>query len=165
MYSPTLTIEQRKQRRPTSLLAPSARVAAPRQSASTRQWDVNKMKVTMNGRLLCTGNGGHTIYDPAEVIDPENADYGLYVLAQPTKNFSSVLNSISQGGCRCERQCKHRDPRFRQDHLKGRSAAGRITPNNSERDGVGQFSDLIDARCRLPTGGDSWTHSDERYAS
>jgi len=43
------------------------------------RWVVNKMKVTMNGRLLCTGKGCHTIYDPAEVIDPESSDYAIYV--------------------------------------------------------------------------------------
>lgn len=43
------------------------------------RWVVNKMRVTMNGRLLCTGKGCHSIYDPVEVIDPESPDYAIYV--------------------------------------------------------------------------------------
>ena len=47
------------------------------------RWVVNTMKVTTNGRLLRIGKGCHTICDPAEVIDPENEDYGLWVGLHP----------------------------------------------------------------------------------
>ena len=32
-----------------------------------------------NGKLLCRGRGCHSIYEPREVIDPENEDYRIYV--------------------------------------------------------------------------------------
>ncbi len=40
---------------------------------------VRKMKPTKNGKLLCTGEGCHSIYEPREVIDPASEDYRLYV--------------------------------------------------------------------------------------
>jgi len=44
-----------------------------------RWWVVGKMVRTKNGKLLCRGRGRHTIYLPAEVIDPANDDYQLWV--------------------------------------------------------------------------------------
>jgi hypothetical protein len=43
------------------------------------RWIVRKMVVLKNGKLLCTGKGCHTVYEPEEVIDPANDDYRLWV--------------------------------------------------------------------------------------
>lgn len=43
------------------------------------RWIVGKIVVLRNRRFLCRGRGCHSIYDAAEVIDPENEDYRLYV--------------------------------------------------------------------------------------
>ena len=32
-----------------------------------------------NGKFLCNGHGCHTVYEPAQVIDPGNDDYKLWV--------------------------------------------------------------------------------------
>lgn len=43
------------------------------------RWVVGKMVVLRNGRFLCRGRGCHSIYDAADVIDPENEDYRIHV--------------------------------------------------------------------------------------
>lgn len=43
------------------------------------RWLVRTMVVLRNGRFLCRGRACHTVYDPGQVIDPENEDYRLYV--------------------------------------------------------------------------------------
>ena len=45
------------------------------------KWIAGKMRLLRNGRWLCTGRGCHSVYDAAEVIDPANDDYRLYVSA------------------------------------------------------------------------------------
>ena len=40
---------------------------------------VGKMTRLKNGKLLCNGQGCHSVYEPAEVIDPANDDYKLWV--------------------------------------------------------------------------------------
>jgi hypothetical protein len=32
-----------------------------------------------NGRRLCLGRGCHTVYDAADVIDPDSDDYSMWV--------------------------------------------------------------------------------------
>jgi hypothetical protein len=32
-----------------------------------------------NGKWLCNGSGCHAFYEASDVIDPENADYRLWV--------------------------------------------------------------------------------------
>lgn len=43
------------------------------------RWIVRKMVRIKNGKLLCTGRGCDTVYEPRQVIDPESEDYGIYV--------------------------------------------------------------------------------------
>jgi hypothetical protein len=38
------------------------------------RWIVGKMRVLRNGKLMCTGRGYHSVYEPREVIDLRNED-------------------------------------------------------------------------------------------
>ena len=36
------------------------------------------MRLLLNGKFSCLGKGCHTIYEARDVIDPGNADFGIY---------------------------------------------------------------------------------------
>ena len=43
------------------------------------RWIVRGMTRLKNGKFLCLGRECHSVYEPREVIDPENEDYRLWV--------------------------------------------------------------------------------------
>jgi hypothetical protein len=75
----THTTEQGDSRRDNRRSTKRARRCTNPECEYGGRWIVGRMVVLRNGRFLCRGRGCHSIYDAAEVIAPENEDYGLYV--------------------------------------------------------------------------------------